>query len=222
MIEDSKSPTILDIASGALFNSSRALIELGSAMTIHYFTGLASGEINGLGEVEKRGNDFIITKTFILEQKASGARVKIIPMALNRYVAQCEDPGKIKFEWHSHGSGSVFFSEHADIPTIRRWLGDFLISLVVNKRGDYLCRLELFKPFYLCLKIPLLVVIPLGIDQELLSHCRQEITAKVNIGKLAKIMRAPLKRDNRFSDWVPRRKLVLVPWKEVWQEEERQ
>ena len=213
MKEDQRKMAFLDSGSGALFNPPRVFITLEAVKKIQCFTRLASGEINGLGLVEKRGNDFIITDAFILKQKASGASAEIDPLELNKYVAECEDPSKLTFQWHSHGDMSVFFSP-TDVKTIAGYLGDFTISLVINKQGEYLCRLDLFKPFYLGLKATLLVIVP--VEEGLLSHCQKEIDAKVDeAGKFSKVARKILKRDRRFSDWTPQKEPVAVPFEDL-------
>jgi len=190
--------SFLDLGSGALFNPPRVFITLQAMKKIQCFTLLASGEINGLGSVEKRGNDFIITDAFILKQKTSATSAEIDPMALNKYVGECEDPSKLTFHWHSHVNMTVGFSPD-DIGTIAGWLGNYMINLVINKKGDYICRLDLFKPFHLGLKVPLLVILPL--EQELLSNCWKEIDSKVEeAGKLSKLARKVLNRDTRFSN----------------------
>lgn len=199
---------LLNLNSGALFNPPRVLITLEAIKKIKAFVNLVSGEINGLGLVERRGNNFVITDAFILKQKVSQASAEINPLALNQYVGECKDPSKLKFQWHSHGEGSVFFSS-TDVSTIARWLGDFIISMVVNKKGDYLCRLDLFKPFYLGLKVPLWVIIP--VEEELISQCKKEIEAKVEeAGRFSRIARKILKRDRRISNWSSEKELVAL------------
>lgn len=154
----------------------QVFITLAALKKIQCFVRLAQGEINGLGLVERWGDDFLITDAFILKQKATPGGVETDPMALNSFVAECEAPSKLKFQWHSHGNGGVGFSL-MDIETIEGYTSDFMISLVLNKQGRYRCRLDLYQPFYLGFEVPLLVIVPL--EEELLNFCRQEIDQKV-------------------------------------------
>lgn len=215
----------------AVENRPRVLFKLKPATMIHYFTCLRAGEINGLGLVEKQGNDFLVPEVFILDQETNENEANIVGLSFARYVDQCEDPSKILLQWHSHDDGTVFWSAHKDIPTIKRWLGDFLISMVVNKQGDYLCRLDLFKPFRLSLQMPVFVAVPLEVDQKILSLCKGEIASKVKIlteaVKVRKTLnpaKAVLKNPKKiwkprlFSDWTPEKRTTLVPWKTMWQE----
>lgn len=205
--------TILDLTSGALSNPPRVFILLEPATRIKYFTHLASGEINGLGSVEKQGNDFLIRDAFILKQRTSGARATIDPMALNRFVAECDDPEEYKFVWHSHGDISAGFSVD-DIKTIRRLFGDFAINLVLNKKGEYLCRVDLFKPFYLATLVPLWVIVP--VKQELISWCQKEMDSKVKeAGRLSKVARKVFGKDSRFSSRSQEKELMLLPFGEL-------
>ncbi len=228
--------TRLDPELDAIENQPRVLFKLKPATMIHYFTSLRAGEINGLGLVEKQENDFLIPEVFVLDQEANEAEANMNGLAFNRFVGQCEDPSKILLQWHSHDDGTVFWSPHKDIPTIKRWLqlGDFLISMVVNKQGDCLCRLDLSKPFRLSVKVPVFVVVPFKADQEILSFCKGEIGAKVRIipeiekiRKLSKLVKVVPKKTRKvkkfqkprlFSGWTPEKRMVLVPWKLMWQE----
>jgi len=210
--------SVLNLNSGALSVLPRVFITLEAVKKIQCFTQLASGEINGLGIVEKKRNDFIITNAFILKQKVSRASAEIDPMALNQYVAECEDPSKLVLQWHSHGDGPVYFSRR-DIATISGWLGDYIISLVVNKKGDYLCRLDLFKPFYIGLKVPLLVILPL--EETLFSYCRKEIELKVEeAGKFSKLIRKILKKDSRIDNRKRKKEPAAIPLENFTFEEE--
>lgn len=223
-----------DLIPDVLENQPRILFDLKPATLIRYFTLLRAGEINGLGLIENKDSDFLVSDAFILDQETNESEAKIDMSAFARYVGECADPSKIAFQWHSHDDGAVFWSSHKDIPTINRWLGDFLISMVVNKQGDYLCRLDLYKPFRLSFQVPVFVAIPLETDQEILSFCRREIATKVKIlpeiikiQKLSKsakhskkIPKAPKPR--LFTSWNPVQKprKILIPWKTMWQEVE--
>jgi hypothetical protein len=163
----------------ALLEPPRVCIGLEVIEKIHCFVQLAHGEINGMGMVEKIGNDFVITEAFILKQDAGAAHAEIDPMALNRLVSEREDYGKLHFQWHSHVYMPARFSsiDTANIAGYAGYFGDFMISFVTNKRSEYSCRLDLFRPFYVGFEVPLTVIVPL--QRDLLEECREDMRAKI-------------------------------------------
>ncbi|MCK5320150.1 hypothetical protein KAJ61_02045 [Candidatus Parcubacteria bacterium] len=148
---------------------------------IQCYVDLCTHEVNGIGNVECRGNDFWVSDVIILKQKATERNVEIDPKALNKYVydlvVQGKDPSTLKFQWHSHVDMPTFFSPE-DIDTIAGYMNDFMISFVINKAGDYRCRLDLFKPFHLAIEVPVYVVAP-PLQTKLISECQDEIKQKV-------------------------------------------
>ena len=150
---------------------------------IKCFVDLCKYEINGFGIVQREGNDFVIEDVFLLKQYTSSfdLRVDVDPKALNDFiyylVKNNEDASLIRLQWHSHVHAPVIFSGR-DIDTIGGYMNDYMISLVMNKYGEYNCRLDLFKPFYLSLEVPLVVKIPL-LDEELVRQCQEEMRANV-------------------------------------------
>lgn len=169
----------ISLLEDALFNPPRVCIGLETFKKIHSFVRVARGEVNGMGIVKKIGNDFLISDAFILEQNAGAAHAEIDPMALNRLVAECEDYDKLRFQWHSHVNMPAEFSgvDTATIANYAGYFGDFMISFVGNKQGEYSCRLDLFRPFYAGFKVPLTVLVPL--EPDLIDRCREEVTHKV-------------------------------------------
>ena len=163
----------------------RVFITLDAFQRIKCFVDSLGYEINGLGEVEREGNDFIITSAFILKQSTNleGDCVETDSRALNRFVYELVENGgsasNLKFQWHSHVRMPAFFSPK-DIDTIDRYMNDFMISLVVNQQGDCNCRLDLFKPFRLSLIVPLLIRIPY-LSEDLIEICKKDIEAMVTV-----------------------------------------
>lgn len=107
-------------------------------------------EITGLGIVKRKGDIFYIPEIFLLEQIVSSASAELDPVAIaklmNRLIKEQRDPSKLKFWWHSHASMNPFWSV-TDHNTCERFENkEFSISLVINKRLEYLCRLDLYQP----------------------------------------------------------------------------
>lgn len=166
------------LGSDAVMTQPKVFLPVREAKKIWAWTLSVPGEINGLGLVERRKNNFWVTEVLILKERVSHGRATIDPLAFNEYVSECEDPSKIRMQWHSHGDISADFFSQKDISdTIAKWTGEYLISLLVNKRGEYRCRLDIFEPIYLGFEIPLLVTVP--VEKEILDFCREEIKEKV-------------------------------------------
>ncbi|MDZ4338927.1 MAG: hypothetical protein U1B94_01765 [candidate division NC10 bacterium] len=120
-------------------------------------------EIGGLGEVELRGDRFIVTDLFLIAQRGTPSETELdaqeIASFLAERLAQGRDPALIRVWWHSHADADVHWSL-TDQKTIKGFLGDYLISIVGNKRGEFLCRLD--TPAPASQTIEDLPLIPLG------------------------------------------------------------
>jgi len=179
----------------------RVIMDISVFQKIKCFVDLCDDEINGFGKVERVKNDFFITNAFILKQTAiaGGMQVETDKKALNRFIYELvkkgEDHSKIKFQWHSHVNASAFFSTE-DKSTIAGYMNDFMISFVINKRGEYECRLDLFQPFYVSLKVPLLISLPL-VPKETKKNCADNIKRLVKIKVLVGL---PLAKKVKVDD----------------------
>lgn len=102
-------------------------------------------EIGGLGEVELRGDRLIVTDLFLIAQWGTPSETELDPQHISSFLSQClaqgRDPALIRVWWHSHAEADVHWSL-TDQNTIKSFLGDYLISIVGNKRGEFLCRLD--------------------------------------------------------------------------------
>ena len=107
-------------------------------------------EISGLGIVQRRGDVFYIPEVFLLEQEVSAAWTKLDPVAIaklmGRIISRNQDPSLLRFWWHSHSAMAPFWSalDEATVENLKN--NGFLVSLVINRRLEYLCRLDLYKP----------------------------------------------------------------------------
>lgn len=138
-------------------------------------------EINGFGLVDEVfPNLFVLSDVFITEQDAGPAHVEVQPETLGAMMTDIirrgEDPSRIKFQWHSHVNMEAYFSI-TDTNNIENWAGDWLISVVANKRGEYSCRLDTYGR--LRIGIELKPEIMTMIDEATLANTAAEIRQKV-------------------------------------------
>ena len=165
-------------------------------------------EINGRGYVRQVGNVFNIEDIFILPQKTSIGSVNEDEDAIHKYIAKNIhsdlDFEQMNFQWHSHPA-EVYFSSK-DQESAKRWGGtmDFVLSLVVNKRSEYICRLDIFRPAELSIQIPL--IITHKISEETMQFCRSEIAEKVTIRQVER-----LRKIVGGSQKLPISNVVVVP-----------
>jgi hypothetical protein len=111
---------------------------------------LAEGEVGGLASVEQDGPaTFLMTDCFLIRQRATDVDNELDPAAtsvfLLNYLATGEDPSGLRLWWHSHGRESAFWSAD-DERTIDHFGGEWLVSLVGNKRGKFLARFDRYEP----------------------------------------------------------------------------
>lgn len=118
------------------------------------FVNDAKGEVSGFGKVSKTGNKFCIEDIFCPEQRNTGASTIINSKYISRMMIEMAKRGldseNWRLWWHSHADMQVFFSG-IDLDTIDNFVQfgkkDFyMISMVVNKREQVLCRID-FKTF---------------------------------------------------------------------------
>ncbi len=149
---------------------------------IHYYTEAADGEVSGLGTVTRNDKgEYLIDRVFLLEQESSSGDTELDPEAISKLMTDMmkdkEDPGKLKFWWHSHGSMGVFWSSTDDecAETLSK---EYAFSLVVNKDKQLRCRLDLYAPFRITFDgVKVRELIP--DDPQMKAECEKEVKEKV-------------------------------------------
>lgn len=115
---------------------------------------VADVEISGLGTVTRIGNDFLVTAVHLFEQECNPASTILSSEDVARFLHEAVrsglDPSQLKLWWHSHASMGIFWSS-IDEETISRFANSWMLSLVGNKKGEYLVRLDLYEPIRLTL-----------------------------------------------------------------------
>lgn len=217
-----QTPSLWQVVSpaGMPFNQPRVIIDQQTFAKLKRFVDLCEAEISGLGIIERQGNDFIIKDVYVLKQHTviDGLHVELDPQAFNLFIYELAknggDTAGIKFQWHSHADAPAFFSPE-DINTIAGYMNDYMISLVINKRGEYQCRLDLFKPFQLSLTTSLLVRVP-PLDAAAAVKCQEDIDR--NVIKTKSLLN--LDRSKLASD-IDEPSAILVGAQQVIEKEEK-
>ena len=124
-------------------------IERRALAALRLYLQAVPGEVSGIGLVADRGGDPHVAEVFILRQESGWSETELHPGSLARFVADFErrggDPSQLRCWWHSHGDLEVSWSD-TDEATIQAFPGDGLVSLVGNRRGDLLCRVDRWGP----------------------------------------------------------------------------
>jgi len=150
---------------------------------------MACGEVSCLGLVEeiRDANTGMITALlvsdfFLVKQCCSLDETTMDAASVAELITNLETQGidsrKLRCWAHSHGSMSVFWSGTDDECINGLANGDYLVSMVVNKKRDSVCRLDVYHPCHLYLSdVVWEVAYPL-VDG-LAEQCLQEFKAKV-------------------------------------------
>lgn len=158
-------------------------IDLASWQAIMEYARQCDVEINGFGLVDYQPLSGVIrlSDVFITKQGASMHGVEIDDADLHRHMYALSKegiaPSRVKFQWHSHVNMPVYFSD-IDTQNIDRWSGDLLVSLVVNKRGEWKCRLDLYKPLRLSFDVQFEVELPVA-EEILKQRVEADMSEKV-------------------------------------------
>lgn len=161
----------------------RVLIRPSAWQRLRLYIDLCPTEISGLGLVESRGQDFIVTDVFLFDQEVSQLDTALSRADVANFLIETiesgRDPEAIKLWWHSHAGAPVFWSA-LDERTAGSFSNDFMLSLVGNKRGHIRCRLDTYGAHRLTLdRLPF--EISFNEDSDLVESVRAEIQQKVRV-----------------------------------------
>ena len=110
-------------------------------------------EVTGIGLVELKPNTddhYRVTEIFLPKQSVNPVFSQFDKTGLNEIISDviAEDISnavKLRFRWHSHGNGKVFFSEK-DNADIEKCESDWVFNLIVNARGNCCVRFDQLRP----------------------------------------------------------------------------
>jgi hypothetical protein len=140
-------------------------------------------EVSGLGTVAVIENNFLIKDIYLFEQECTGSDTDLSQEDVAKLILESVrlglDPSGLKLWWHSHVNMSTFWSP-TDKATAGRFGNGWMLSIVGNKNGDYLARLDLYNPIRLTIDNLKLEVYQSASD-ELIEKIKKEIKEKVKI-----------------------------------------
>ena len=148
---------------------------------IRHYTDLANGEVSGLGTVEEFDGGFLVDKVFLPKQNCTPAGTTLdedaVATLLMELEAAGEDSGRMRLWFHSHAHHDVFWSQTDEECIEGLANGDYILSLVTNKRGHTLARLDIFRPVRMTVDdIPVSIR---SLDDQLRDACEQELVDRV-------------------------------------------
>jgi hypothetical protein len=126
----------------------RVTIDAEALERIWHWTDLAKGEFSCLACVT---DDVLVHDVQLFEQTCTQASTDIDQQALAQFLCQHPQPEKVRAWIHSHASMQVFWSQQDDACIEGLQSETFLVSIVVNKRREMKCRLDLWHPVRLTL-----------------------------------------------------------------------
>ena len=158
------------------------------AQIMAYVNATRNEEISGVGTVRVvNPNVLIVEQIFLVDQDCSASETDLDPEALGEFLGDFMtnggDPEALKLWWHSHAWMDTFWSG-TDDQTIAKEFSytGWLLSLVFNKRGDLLGRLDTFQPVRLTVDSLTVRVLPIN-DAEMIAATKAEVAAKVRVFK---------------------------------------
>jgi hypothetical protein len=172
----------------------------------HYTT-----EVSGCGLVERKdttakykysqeelSSEFTITEVFLPSKQSntSGSTdisATTIGELAHKLIEEGKDSSKLRMHWHSHVNMNTFHSgtdeeNYRDLDN-----GEFLVSLVLNKHGSILGRVDFYKPIHISIvDVPVYIAIknPDGIN----------VKIDKNIKALDKFIESD-KKVSRYDNW---------------------
>lgn len=126
----------------------RVLIDAEAMERIWQWTALASGEFSCLAMTS---DELLVHDVELFDQVCTSASTELDQQALAKFLCQHRAPEQVRAWVHSHGALGVFWSDQDEECIAGLANESFLVSIVVNKRHEVRCRLDLFAPVRLTL-----------------------------------------------------------------------
>jgi len=171
---------------------------------MRHYTDLAAGEVSGLGTVEEFDGGFLVTDLLLPKQVCSPGGTDLDQDSVATLIMELDQAGKdvgtLRFWWHSHSNLDVFWSPTDEQCINNLANGDYVLSMVTNKRGQVLARLDIFRPVRVT--VDHLPVAVRSNRNSLRERCQQEIQQKVaNIPVPIAPVRIPQRGPELLPGW---------------------
>ena len=121
----------------------RVLIDAEAMERVWQWTALASGEFSCLAMVS---GELLVHGVELFDQVCTAASTELDQQALAKFLCRHDKPEAVRAWIHSHGNLGTFWSDQDEECIAGLANESFMVSLVVNKRHDANCRLDLFAP----------------------------------------------------------------------------
>jgi len=167
--------------------SPKVLITPEARVRLDTYIAVADGEVSGLGTVEVHDGNLVVTNVYLLEQESSVASTVMGCDAISKFLVDCVkkgiDTSTIRLWWHSHAKMSVYWSG-TDEKTIQELSGGYswMVSIVGNKHGEYLSRIDVREPFNIIMDDVGLIT-HLTADETTVEEITKEVKEKVSVKK---------------------------------------
>jgi len=141
-------------------------------------------EVSGLGIVEQTEQGLILTKIYLLEQLGGAAHTELDDEGIAKVMQQVDaegiDTGKIRCWWHSH-VGMPTNPSARDMAQFNAFGqfgvhgADWWLSLIVNRKQEIYCRMDLYKPVRVANIIPYKIGHPTYGGKDWVSAIRENV-----------------------------------------------
>jgi len=161
----------------------KILIDLPVWQQIKNYTKAAAGEWSGLGIFTMTPDGPVVTDFWLLEQESTSGDTEIDEAAAGKLAFDLANEGKpcdLNVWIHSHGNLGTFWSGKDENDGVAKMCGapPFLVSVVMNKAGDMLGRIDFKSPLRATINnVP--VAPRLDFDEDLYKVHAAEVAQKV-------------------------------------------
>jgi len=151
---------------------------------LRVWTQATQGEFSCFGVVEKAEDSglVVINKFFLPKQVCSGAHTSPDRQAMGQLMTELVKAGydvaNLRCWAHSHGDLQTFWSGEDNDTVNQMDNGEWLLSIVTNRAGSFLARLDLYRPFRVTFdKVPLHFQSSAPHDEALAAELRAKVNA---------------------------------------------
>lgn len=186
---------------------------------IKYFVLHTPHEISGMGKSRFVDNETILIQDIeILKQESSFSDTVLDEAAMARFLQEkIEESESWNIWWHSHADMGPFWS-FTDEQTIEETTGgNYLISIVTNKKLKTLARFDLFSPLRLTLELNVRKSKgrPRESKQYLINYCKNRLKKCVKKAKIFQFPNYGFKGSQNFLTPKNSKKQLLLSGQEI-------